>query len=108
MFLATFDNLEHASFELPLEKAAFAPASPIVCGVLFPRVRVSKTLILIVRAPKIKVSRRQQKVGENIVMERLEEDEGYESLGVSPSWWLAMCMRASRLGKIKSIAVQKI
>ena len=76
MFLATFDNLEHASFELPLEKAAFAPASPIVCGVLFPRVRVSKTLILIVRAPKIKVSRRQQKVGENIVMERLEGDEG--------------------------------
>ena len=49
MFLATFDNLEHASFELPLEKAAFAPEPPIVSGVLSPRVRLFKKLILIVR-----------------------------------------------------------
>ena len=40
--------MEHASFELPLEKAAFAPEPPIVSGVLSLRVRLFKTLILIV------------------------------------------------------------
>ena len=66
MFLATFDNLEHASFELPLGKAAFAPAPPIVCSVLFPRVRVSKILILIVRHQKSKCREDNRKLGRTL------------------------------------------